>query len=102
MKKTVEFLKSWKTSVAGTMALVLGLLVSFGVIEKDQADVVSSSSEGIAGHLSEILLYVMGLIGIFSKDGDKSTEDIKGKWDKASIIALEKEVFKEIFKLHDN
>ena len=71
-------MKSWKTTVLGFVPIILSLLLMLGVITvEDQqvvADSVNQAFDSASGGVDNILALisaVVGLIGVFSKDGDK-------------------------------
>jgi len=78
MKNLSSSLKSWKTTVLGFVPIILSLLLMLGVITvEDQqvvADSVNQAFDSASGGVDNILALisaVVGLIGVFSKDGDK-------------------------------
>ena len=78
MKNLSNSLKSWKTTVLGFVPIILSLLLMLGVITvEDQqvvADSVNKAFDSASGGVDNILALisaVVGLIGVFSKDGDK-------------------------------
>jgi len=78
MKNLSNSLKSWKTTVLGFVPIILSLLLMLGVITvEDQqvvADSVNQAFDSASGGVDNILALisaVVGLIGVFSKDGDK-------------------------------
>jgi len=78
MKNLSQSLKSWKTTVLGFVPIILSLLLMLGVITvEDQQAVATSvnqafdSASGGVDNILALISAVVGLIGIFSKDGDK-------------------------------
>ena len=78
MKNLSNSLKSWKTTVLGFVPIILSLLLMLGVITVDDqqvvADSVNQAFDSASGGVDNILALisaVVGLIGVFSKDGDK-------------------------------
>jgi len=78
MSKLTEALKSWKTTVLGIVPIILSLLIMLGVISVgDQAVVTESvnqvfdNASGGVDNVLALISAVVGLIGVFSKDGDK-------------------------------
>lgn len=71
-----KFLKNWKTSVLGFGSLALSALVTFGYLTPEDA---IKGNEALAALVQQIgggILAVTGFLGIFSKDGDKSSEEV--------------------------
>ena len=69
---------SWKTTLLGFIPIILSLLIMLGVIDvEDQATIqegvnqVVSNAEGGLDNIIALISAVVGLIGVFSKDGDK-------------------------------
>ena len=78
MSNLKESFLSWKTTLLGFVPIILSLLIMLGVVKvEDQQAVqegVNAIVENAEGGLDNILALisgVVGLIGIFSKDGDK-------------------------------
>jgi L-lactate permease len=78
MKNLSSSLKSWKTTVLGFVPIILSLLIMLGVITvEDQQTVnesVNQAFDSASGGLDNVMALisaVVGLIGVFSKDGDK-------------------------------
>ena len=78
MKNLSNSLKSWKTTVLGFVPIILSLLLMLGVITVDDQQVVSQSvneafdsASGGVDNILALISAVVGLIGVFSKDGDK-------------------------------
>lgn len=71
--------KSWKTTVVGIIALVVSALLMFGIIDTEQADVLKENSNIIADNIEAIILAVVGVIGLFARDNDKTSEDVGAK-----------------------
>ena len=78
MKNLSSSLKSWKTTVLGFVPIILSLLLMLGVITVDDQQVVSDSvnqafdsASGGVDNILALISAVVGLIGVFSKDGDK-------------------------------
>lgn len=69
---------SWKTTLLGFIPIILSLLIMLGVVTvEDQAAIqqgvsdVFSNAEGGLDNILALISGVLGLIGVFSKDGDK-------------------------------
>ena len=78
MNNLKESFKSWKTTLLGFIPIILSLLIMLGVIKvDDQAAVqegvnqIVANAEGGLDNIVALISAVVGLIGIFSKDGDK-------------------------------
>jgi len=78
MNNLKESFKSWKTTLLGFIPIILSLLIMLGVINvEDQAviqqgvDQVVANAEGGLDNIVALISAVVGLIGVFSKDGDK-------------------------------
>jgi hypothetical protein len=78
MKNLSNSLKSWKTTVLGFVPIILSLLLMLGVITVDDQQVVTDSvnqafdsASGGVDNILALISAVVGLIGVFSKDGDK-------------------------------
>jgi len=78
MKNLSSSLKSWKTTVLGFVPIILSLLLMLGVITVDDQQVVTDSvnqafdsASGGVDNILALISAVVGLIGVFSKDGDK-------------------------------
>ncbi len=78
MKNLGNSLKSWKTTVLGFVPIILSLLLMLGVITVDDQQVVTQSvneafdsASGGVDNILALISAVVGLIGVFSKDGDK-------------------------------
>lgn len=72
--KLASIIKNWKTSILGLIPLVAALLGALGVVEftPEQAqEAVGNAFDGII----EMILAIVGLIALFSRDADKSSED---------------------------
>ncbi len=76
-------LKSWKTTLTGIVPLITALLVGVGVIDLEQStaiidgvEVVFNSADSILNEVIGAIAFFGGLIGLFSKDGDKSSEEV--------------------------
>lgn len=78
MDNLKQSFKSWKTTLLGFVPIILSLLIMLGVINvEDQAaiqqgvnDIALSAETGL-DNIIALISGVIGLIGIFSKDGDK-------------------------------
>lgn len=69
---------SWKTTLLGFIPIILSLLIMLGVVSvEDQAAIqqgvndVFANAEGGLDNILALISGVLGLIGVFSKDGDK-------------------------------
>ena len=78
MKNLGSSIKSWKTTVLGFVPIILSLLLMLGVITVDDQQVVTQSvneafdsASGGVDNILALISAVVGLIGVFSKDGDK-------------------------------
>lgn len=78
MNNLKESFKSWKTTLLGFVPIILSLLIMLGVINvEDQAAIqegvnqIASNAESGLDNVIALISGVVGLIGIFSKDGDK-------------------------------
>lgn len=78
MKNLSQSLKSWKTTVLGFVPIILSLLLMLGVINVEDQEVVNQSvnqafdsASGGVDNILALISAVVGLIGVFSKDGDK-------------------------------
>ena len=78
MSKLKESIKSWKTTIVGLVPLVLSLLIMLGVITPDHQEQINAGVNSVLDSaelsINAVLAVVsgaVGLIGIFSKDGDK-------------------------------
>ena len=78
MNNLKESFKSWKTTLLGFVPIILSLLIMLGVVKvDDQAAVkegvnqIVANAEGGLDNIVALISAVVGLIGIFSKDGDK-------------------------------
>lgn len=77
-----DILKNWKTSVLGVLPLILAVLVGFGVITVEQQQAVIDGTtvvfDGAASAADEVIAVIaaiVGVIGLFSKDGDKDSNE---------------------------
>ena len=83
MQKIITFLRNWKTTLAGVIPLAIAVLVAVGVIDVDGQEVANAVDGTLESAIStlEALVAVIGgavgLIGLFAKDGDKSTEEVE-------------------------
>lgn len=78
MKNLSSSLKSWKTTVLGFVPIILSLLIMLGVITVEDKQIVTDSvnqafdsASGGLDNVMALISAVVGLIGVFSKDGDK-------------------------------
>lgn len=78
MEGLKQSFKSWKTTLLGFVPIILSLLIMLGVINVEDQAVIQQSVNDIAlnsetglDNIIAIISGVVGLIGIFSKDGDK-------------------------------
>ena len=78
MNNLKESFKSWKTTLLGFVPIILSLLIMLGVINvEDQAAIqqgvndIALSAESGLDNIIALISGVVGLIGVFSKDGDK-------------------------------
>jgi len=78
MSNLKDSFKSWKTTLLGFVPIILSLLIMLGVISvEDQSALqqgvsdVFANAEGGLDNILALISGVIGLIGIFSKDGDK-------------------------------
>lgn len=78
MNNLKESFKSWKTTLLGFVPIILSLLIMLGVINVEDQQAIQEGVNQIALHaeggldnIVALLSAVVGLIGIFSKDGDK-------------------------------
>ena len=78
MSNLKDSFKSWKTTLLGFVPIILSLLIMLGVVSvDDQAAIqqgvsdVFANAEGGLDNVLALISGVVGLIGIFSKDGDK-------------------------------
>lgn len=78
MSNLKDSFKSWKTTLLGFVPIILSLLIMLGVVSvEDQAAIqqgvsdVFANAEGGLDNILALISGVLGLIGIFSKDGDK-------------------------------
>ena len=78
MSNLKESFLSWKTTLLGFIPIILSLLIMLGVVKvEDQAAVqegvnqIVNNAEGGLDNILALISGVVGLIGIFSKDGDK-------------------------------
>lgn len=82
LQKAITFLKSWKTTLSGIVPIIISLLVATGVIDADpQAvnDGVGTVIDTGVSTLENIIALIaasVGVIGLFSKDGDKTSEEV--------------------------
>lgn len=74
MNDFLAMLRNWKTTVIGLVPLVASLLSALGVVQftpEEATEAVGGAFEGIIA----AILGVIGLIGLFSRDADKSSQD---------------------------
>ena len=78
MSNLKESFLSWKTTLLGFIPIILSLLIMLGVVKvEDQAAVqegvnqIVNNAEGGVDNILALISGVVGLIGIFSKEGDK-------------------------------
>jgi len=83
MVKIKTFIQNWKTTLMGLLPAIVGVLVMLGVIdlEKQQAVidgavVVIDSVDGVTNEVVGAVLAFTALIGLFAKDGDKTSEQL--------------------------
>ena len=75
MNTIILFLKNWKTTLAGFIPFVVALLKYTGVINI-QPDEFAEQFGNVFDGLILFFSGLVALIGLFAKDGDKSTEDL--------------------------
>lgn len=71
--------KSWKTSVLGIAALIASGLVLAGVFTPEDAELAKTAVAGMVEHLTALILGITGLIGLFTRDNDVSSESAGAK-----------------------
>lgn len=76
-------LKNWKTTLMGVFPAILGTLVAFGVIDLEQnsaiidgVSVAFDTADTLVNEIVAAIAYFAAIIGLFSKDGDKSSEEV--------------------------
>lgn len=74
MSKFLAMLRNWKTTVLGLVPLIAALLGGLGVVSFTPDEAVQAVGEAFDGIIS-LILGVIGLIGLFSRDADKSSQD---------------------------
>ena len=78
MSNLKESFLSWKTTLLGFIPIILSLLIMLGVVKVEDQQAVQegvnaivNNAEGGLDNILALISGVVGLIGIFSKDGDK-------------------------------
>lgn len=78
MSNLKESVKSWKTTIVGFVPLVLSLLIMLGIIDPAHQSAITEgvsnvldNAESSVNSVLAVLSAAVGLIGLFSKDGDK-------------------------------
>lgn len=71
----MNFTKSWKTSVLGAASLVTAGLVVFGVFTSEDAATANGAIANMIEHISAIILSITGIIGLFARDNDITSEE---------------------------
>ncbi len=67
--------KSWKTTVLGAASVALSFLVLIGQLSAEDQAPAASFIDAIVTHAESILLAVTGLIGLFARDNDVTSEE---------------------------
>lgn len=57
--------QEWKTTIVGVLALVTGVLVTFGVLTPEQSTEVTTGITSIGEAISGIVIAVSGIINVF-------------------------------------
>jgi len=78
MKKFIGMLKNWKTTVVGIVPLLISVLALTGVIQITPED-ATGAVNGTFDAVIELLLAAVGLMGLFGRDADKSSEESGAK-----------------------
>lgn len=66
----IKFLKNWKTTVLGIVPLIFSLLVGLGIVDVNPSE-VTVATENVFDTAIAFISAIVGLIGLFSKDGDQ-------------------------------
>ena len=76
-------LRSWKSTLSGFLPLLGAILIALGWIDLEQQTVVIDGVETIIDSADSLLNELIAILGaasgiglIFSKDGDKKSEDV--------------------------
>lgn len=65
--------KNWKTTVLGIVPLVAALLGAVGIIDFTPEEAQAAVGDAFDG-IIELILAIVGLIGLFARDADKSSK----------------------------
>lgn len=84
--KIKAIISNWKTTILGILPAGLALLIALGFIDFEQqtaiidgVSVVFDASDSILNEVLAAIAAVSGVIGLFSRDADKSSEDSGAK-----------------------
>lgn len=79
--KIKTIITNWKTTLLGILPAGLALLIAVGVIDFEQqtaiidgVEVVFDAADSVLNDVIGVIAAVSGIIGLFSRDADKSSE----------------------------
>lgn len=72
-------MKSWKTTVLGVVSALLAVLVGFGILTPEDSATANDAVVALIEQIGGIILTVTALLGLFSRDNDKTSEQVGAK-----------------------
>lgn len=71
-----NLLKSWKTTIAGLIAIVLTMLFAAEIIDIETKTEFSHLSNMLLEHVEGVVALAAGMILLFAKDPDEDEEEV--------------------------